>query len=300
MVGSVSGTLAWYQFSNRVTAAFIGTNVGTSENLQVKKSDGTYVTDLKSADVSALMGGTGSQIQPVTAGSLAKDGSLSGLYEKPLYQESLDYTEWTTADTAHYVQFQLDLRALSKDGSTETREARDVYLSDVTIQGDSSTPSGKKDLSSAVRVQISSSSANLLFAKGVTTIDTHGALDLNGDGENDKDNAYEFETGNEISYGGKDAVETSYDSTVKASSEHQDSPIATLGSKQILGGTKLGTTGESDLSLTVTIWIEGWAKLPGADSTASSMWDPALYSGALFDVGLQFACVTSETPHVDA
>ena len=39
LVGSVSSTLAWYQYSTKAQAAFIGTSIGESENLEIKIKD---------------------------------------------------------------------------------------------------------------------------------------------------------------------------------------------------------------------------------------------------------------------
>ena len=55
LVGSVSSTLAWYQYSTKAQAAYIGTSVGKSENLEIKKVDGTWVSSLLASDIQDLI-----------------------------------------------------------------------------------------------------------------------------------------------------------------------------------------------------------------------------------------------------
>ena len=43
LVGSVSSTLAWYQYSTKAQAAFIGTSIGQSENLEIKTGSGENI-----------------------------------------------------------------------------------------------------------------------------------------------------------------------------------------------------------------------------------------------------------------
>ena len=51
LVGSVSGTLAWYQYSTRVSAAMIGTAAKCSENLKIRIYDKALDTDSETEGV---------------------------------------------------------------------------------------------------------------------------------------------------------------------------------------------------------------------------------------------------------
>ena len=71
LVGSVSSTLAWYQYSTKAQAAFIGTSVGQSENLEIQKADEKWTSNLTNAEVNALAGINESypNLLPVTPGA---------------------------------------------------------------------------------------------------------------------------------------------------------------------------------------------------------------------------------------
>ena len=78
LVGSISGTIAWYQYSTRTNVSYIGTSAGTIGNLQVRLAGGDWGTQISIQDVEdyLLAQGIGQKVEPVTPGALAKDGSL--------------------------------------------------------------------------------------------------------------------------------------------------------------------------------------------------------------------------------
>ena len=52
MIGSVSSTIAWYQFSTRTSAAFLGASAGTSGNLKLRiKGTNSWLNDLTYHDI---------------------------------------------------------------------------------------------------------------------------------------------------------------------------------------------------------------------------------------------------------
>ena len=77
LAGSVSGTVAWFQYSTRAQAAFIGTTAHCSEALEIKanavgataSADG-FSTELTAAQVATATGITsGTAVEPITYGA---------------------------------------------------------------------------------------------------------------------------------------------------------------------------------------------------------------------------------------
>ena len=292
LAGSVSGTVAWFQYSTRAQAAYIGTSAHCSESLQISVDGGTtWTTELSSSDVAShLVSGSATAITPITTGAQAKDAALSGtFYANPIYQVPA-YDHWQTATIANYVQFTLNFRVLDVNTNLTTQLAKDVFLTNLTIID----ATDGADLSDAVRVHFASTN-NMLFAKTAVSTDVYGKLDLNNDGAFDKSVGYEWDTRSDLVYGEADAVQTSYAAT--------DSTVVATDTDAVLsGGKKLGTTVATgtDLSVTVTMWLEGWQKLAKApagnkDYTdaenpgPSSVWDSTYYVGKQFKVGMRFA-----------
>ncbi len=316
LVGSISGTVAWYQYSTRVTAAYIGTSAKATENLQIKaiSADGTkdsitaqvadgYFQDLTSTQVSAVIDGAtakyGTELAPITTGELAKNAALPAtLKGNPIYQYPAT-SQWADATIANYVQFKLSFRVQDIDGgSSAAYLAKNVYLTDVTIMDNSENST--LDLSDAVRVHISapgaaSTAVNALFSKNGGNTNVYGALDLNNDGEYDSEAGYEWDTGlTQLVYGDNNKVQAAY----KADGSDSDTIIATDTSATLTGGTALCKTNAdgSDVEVTVTIWLEGWQKLDHpqtgnkeASASESAVWDAETYIGKKFNVGLRFA-----------
>lgn len=287
LAGSVSGTVAWFQYSTRAQAAYIGTSAHCSELLQVSIDGGTtWKTELSSSDIDTAITAANKKIVPITTGEQAKDAALGTFYANPIYQISAgDYsaTTWKAAEAINYVQFTLKFKVTDVKENLTTKLAKDVFLTNLTIQDATSG----LDLSDAVRVHFASTN-NMLFAKTATSTDVSGQLDLNSDGAYDLSEGYEWDTRTAITYGTDGAVQTSYaanDTTV----------VATDTNGVLTNGKKLGSTAaDTDLSVTVTIWLEGWQKLAtgvtGNKETAdSAIWDSTTYVNKVFRVGMRFA-----------
>ena len=78
LVGSVTGTIAWYQYSTRANVSYIGSSAGTIGNLQVRLAGGEWGTQVRTDDVLDYLAAQniGQKVEPVTPGNLEKDGSL--------------------------------------------------------------------------------------------------------------------------------------------------------------------------------------------------------------------------------
>lgn len=235
LLGSVTGTIAWYQYSTRANVSYIGTSGGTIGNLQLRIKGasgeaGEWGTRLSIQDVEnyLIAESVGQKIEPVTPGALAKNGSLSGkdFYVNPKLGMS-SYDTWLKATKANYVKIPLQLRFIGKDEQDLTAE--DVYLSKLLIQEDrlNDEVSEHGDLSEAIRVHFSAyeegdeaHAVNHLVSKNGGTTQTHGRLKL-GRG-NDFDKAYadddEFgfngSTYDYVNYGGTSGEQKCYSAKV--------------------------------------------------------------------------------------
>ncbi len=329
LAGSVSGTVAWYQYSTRAQGSYIGSSGHCSEMLYVKNTDKTnaeWVTEFKSADL-VLVGDSsanpaivgGSAIQPITTGAFDGTGAATAaptFYKNPVYQYA-DQASWGTANVANYAQFNLSFHVLDIDGaSTAKYLEKNLYLTGLDIVTlDTSngtavdTTSDAKDLNKAVRVmfEIGTSGQSGYMAK-VFSLDggdtaTAGALDLNNDGQLDKAAYYEWEAAptSNLTYGAgvqktikADKVANDADLGDFAAADATAADSRTDAQKAILNDGFLGAIddAENGLAIKVTIWVEGWQKLakePTDNASEGEIWDPAVYVGKSFGVGLRFS-----------
>ena len=84
IVGSISGTFAWYQYSTRASASIIGVSSAEAGMLQIKASTASTWAD-KDLETSDLIGTrTDRKIYPVTFGGFEKDAALPAkAYKNP-------------------------------------------------------------------------------------------------------------------------------------------------------------------------------------------------------------------------
>lgn len=294
-IGSIGGTIAWYQYSTLATAAVSGSSAKCTENLQVAVGTGeglTFKSSLTTNDISNYLKTTRAEadqetvtvLKPVTAGNQDKNAELNGLKSNPVYQHG-PYTDWEAAVNTDYVTFPLTFRVLDIDGkNSNTLLNRDskLGLSDITIEGKDvagNKAEGKTDISSAIRVHFSSkdgtADVNRLVSKtGVETV-THGHLDLNGDGADDTMAKYEWDNNSTaIDYGSAGSKETSYSAAEMSTKDGIDytNYIGVIPASQTL-------------TVNVTIFREGWQVLEGS---ATAIWDATKVIGANYRVGRSF------------
>ncbi len=307
LVGSIFGTVAWYQYSTRATASIMGSDAAVSENLQITLGNGTtganWKTDLTRNDIYNYMKDpTGTDmafaVKPCTnVGAektenggdkfvLNKDGALGTFYSHPVYQYA-DYTQWNTT-TSDYIQFDLTLKSNVKGKYTWGDKSLPVYLADLKIvqSGD------KTDITDAVRVHFSAKSSkdnsvvNTLVSKNGGDTLTNGKLDLNGDSKDDTPKEkYDFD-------GEQTALTYGHDGSKQTSYKFETEVKPTVDAKgKLSGGHALGTLYEdSTLTVTVTMWLEGWQKF-GTNDQFSSIWDLG-HINSDFNVGMTFAVMT--------
>ena len=300
LAGSISGTIAWYQYSTRATVAYTGTSAHCSKLLQISSDNGTtWGSDIKNSEL------PGATFAPVTTGAQEKDaplwkkhktetiydehGNVTGtqdvsslFYAQPDRGQGL-YNNWLLASDSSYAQFDILIKVKDIDGKdTETNLQNDVYLTDLTIEDVNQT--NPLDLVNAVRIHVSTEykdngateTKNFLFAKESESIAVGGFLDVDEDGELDQV-GYEWNR-HTCLYGDGTFIPATYDDEGNKLTEDSFSDVpyqysyriddSTIVAQDIdnvlVGGTPIGKTSTSSsdyLKVTVTIWLEGWSSL---------------------------------------
>ena len=219
LIGSVTGTVAWFQYATRAQVAYTGATAHCTKMLEISVDNGAHwKTNIGKDELIPL-----TNFAPMTTGEQAMDEAISVkskqsqsekeedgvtpktytslFYKQPKYRQGL-YADWLLADSANYQQFEILVRSrdMNKNANSETPDllVNDVYLTDLVIQDASSN--GNLDLSDAVRVHFASeyvdggATANnyMLFSKETTSVDVGGFLDLDNDGKLDYD-GYDFD-----------------------------------------------------------------------------------------------------------
>ena len=310
LAGSITSTAAWYQYSTKTQAALVGLAGGVKGNLQMRiRDDGQsldagWTTRINKTEMAAFLGAK--KIVPITSGNMDRNDPVpNDFYCNPIYGYG-DQSSWKKAVADNYIVIPLELRYRESNDLGSQNLAKDIYLSDLYIAKDASDTT-HEDISSAIRFHVSaysqaapSSKTNRLVSRDGGETITHGYLDLDGDGNDDRDygnnksDKYGFTNGEGelISYGGTTSTQISYEAAVTSTNAH--AILADIENNQISDEKKLGTTLTADdqfLSVDITIWVEGWQKLPEGNS-GKAIWDVEDFVNAKFDVGFEF-----ETTH---
>ena len=315
LAGSVTSTIAWYQYSTRTNAALVGVAGGVKGNLKmrIKKADQAdnvgWTNKILKEDMATYLAAenSGTDIVPITSGNMAKDAALPDFfYCNPIYGHA-QQTSWKQAKTENYISIPLEIKFVEEDSEgTERNLAKDVYLSDLYLEKDASSETDG-DISSALRIHVASWSQltpatkkyHLVSKNGGTTV-TCGKLDLDGDGNDDvtyeqAGDKYGFTSGGEttpILYGDTNSEQESYSATVDAPSEGISPVLADIengkkGNSKLLGTTLTDENAGKYLEVHLTIWVEGWSKLPEGNN-AKAIWDITEFGKSKFDVGFEF------------
>ncbi len=291
LAGTITSTLAWFQYATTAQVAYTGTTSHCTKLLKISSDDGnSWVSDVVLAD---------SSFAPVTTGEQAKNEALpANFYAQPEKGQGA-YSNWAYASTDTYAQYDI-LVKVNDVSETSPQLQNDVYLTDVTIMDATNT----LDLSNAVRVHIATTYGNdqhkyFLFAKNVEQTAVGGYLDVDSDGAYD---TYGYEWDNSrVIYGkviddGNGGFTPAYQGSYLPTDTSIIASQTSKGDIDTSTGTVIGTTSATPgqyLRVTITIWLEGWALLQhgvstNAQSSNSSIWNSAKYTSKDFHVGLTF------------
>ena len=312
LVGSISGTVAWYQYSTRVQTSYMSASAKCAENLQVSLTgeEGSFKSELTSAQIKAgaqLVDTAdetkgkwdGSNFQPVTHG----DGNAtSGMYGHPIYQ-NFAYSTWQNAPKQSYLKYDLYFRVLDVDGGAYASYiAKKLYIEDITLQfqpAKSGEDVSAEEFKNAIRVSLENktvAATHLLSNTARTDLPLGGEMDLNGDGANDTVKGYEFDANGDTqvlaegTYGDESVTQTtkSFASYICPIDDNQLAPVTTGTNQTPVLGTTVAAAASTTAStysksaalhFEVKVWLEGW------DNT--QVWNAAKYIGN-FQLGMRF------------
>ena len=142
VIGGVSGSVAWYQYNNKVTANFVGVSVTDKGVLQLSET-GAANSFVRSVDK------TGSpdkmELKPVTFGKTSETGAVGKqgwMYPEAgagvgYYEHEGNNPGWEKAvEGTDYIQFDLYFNAYENDSSETGGKKylqKSVYISDYFI-----------------------------------------------------------------------------------------------------------------------------------------------------------------------
>ena len=327
LAGSISGSVAWYQYSTRTTAQLQGVSAGATRNLRLRiAGSNAWSQDLTTEMINAYLGIDANdankpnelKLNPVTIAAAAHDlnSALTTRQETvnqqqvtvpdfrghPVYQygdlPTVGKTHGSGANTSfNYIQIPLEFDLV--DNGSERIE-KDIYLVTANFLDLSEEDANHNDITPALRVHFASGDGNYncLLSKSNTLTSVSGALDLNNDGNLDRD-GFGATGGNIINYGNKNVAvdaenailkQESWTTSGESSLLANDTNAYTFTNKNSLGET----TEDGDyLKITLTIWLEGWTELPAPTAqnanATSNLWD-LKFSGSSFGIQLRFAC----------
>ena len=262
LAGSVSGSVAWYQYSTRAAAQMTGTSAGTSRNLQISLDGSSW----------AQFVDKGAQdLTPVSA-IVGTDGGVSSFVGHPVYQ----YAK-LPAVTEGYLEYSLYLQCLDADKTNTTphQVAKDVYVTKFDIVN----LAGDDDITSAVRVAIEGDSKKVYSVAGGDTL-TSGQLDLNYNGVKDTLELNQADAGTDKITYASDPAQAKYTSVAASSivAEFEDPYTVPDGATKIIS-----TSADAAVELKVKVWVEGWQELGG-----KNCWDLAKTLAKSFRLDMRF------------
>ena len=292
LAGTITSTLAWFQYATTAQVAYTGTTTHCSKLLKISSNGGTsWGSDLVLDDSTSFA--------PITTGTQLKNAALPEHFRVQPNVKQGATDNWPYASNTAYAQKTI-LVKVNDVSETSPQLQNDVYLTDVTIMD----ASNSLDLSDAIRVHVATTYGSnqhkyFLFAKSVEQTAVGGYLDLDNDGAYD---TYDYAWNHEkVIYG--DATDNhdgtctpAYQTSYLANASSVVASLTDKGDINTETGTPIGTTSATDgeyLEVTVTIWLEGWALLQygaigNAQSTNKQIWNSAKYTSKDFHVGLTF------------
>lgn len=279
VVGSITGTYAWYTYNTKDTLVYHGIAAADNENLEFRiyksglsTNEGwkTAIATSELAAASEANGFAGQSLEPITFNSKQeRNASLQPFVGK--YEQYISIAPTDQSETKpYYFQVTLQFRCLTVE---ETPEAvvRDIFLSRLNIK----TTSDGKDITPAIRMHFDNGTAELddktLVAPAKTAdgqMNLYGTYDMDGDGVIDHgtlvDSTYGIyekdSTGTkpgavDVPYGNNSGfVEYWYGTNSAVASFQGREHVANTGRKILK--TSNSTTVFN--SVTLTIWLDGW------------------------------------------
>ncbi len=304
MLGSLAGTVAWYQYSTRATASIAGTDASTYGNLQLafgyfkEETDGqnqfgfksgnitdpndntiwktdagttelaSYISSYRKAELGVTKDTIVQEFKPVTA-KLKNDGAIEKFYSHPVYQYNKLYS-WNEASVTDYITFPLTLR-LAGNATAET--GYPVYLQDLRLQSTGSLlfKALRVEYSSQAFVKDNSNVSKFATSGSVTNVllsEEGGKTYTYGPLDLNGDGIFDSEK-YMYDFDKKNVITYGEDESVQNSVKQADIAATDDGKGKLTakGTTKpLGTIPQDGyLQVDVTVWLEGWHVFSNTD-----------------------------------
>ena len=272
LAGSISGSVAWYQYSTRASAQIVGTSAGTEGRLQVKEfsaADTTYDNHIELFDAA--------EFKPL---SVKKEGTSLTFYEHPVYQYP-NLTAAATDGTAGYHDYELSFRFQTnekKEQDWQDVTDKDIYLSYFAIE----PKTGDVDVTAAGKV-------NFILGSSTTAVETSikAKLDMN---KNTKLDTNYWDCQDDPAAAGATQIEYTTGAASYSTNAHSDVladtsdpfDLETANSGKALTNTAAGN------KLIVRVWIEGFAQIGG-----ETIWDAETIAQT-FNINMQFQCTADK------
>jgi len=280
LAGSISGSVAWYQYSTRASAVVNGVSAGVTGDLAVSIDGGAYAHKAT---------GTSYDYLPISADS-GTAGSLT-YRNHPVYQTAAlpqitaaQLTAQNAASPVYYHDFVFSFEFLESDTTTAAdatnnkgvEVVKEVYITYFDIEG---------TFAPAVRAEIIPYTGTPYLVSDSTTAETvttkaAAGLDLNNNTKVDT-NLWDCTdaSGDTIVYtNGTESYTTAAHSSI----------LTTVSDPYDISGYKVAQTDKGTSNLTIRVWIEGWAEIG-----SKVVWDTANI-GQEFNINIQFACEANQ------
>ena len=174
LAGSISGSVAWYQYSTRATASMSGVAAGTSRNLMISTSAAAAASKT-STDWGWDVQFASQDLEPVSPTVNPSTLAVSAFKKHSVRQYVAGKDAVANTD---YLKADLYFQSIDEN---KAREAVTVYLETFNVNY-----TGGEHLDDALRVAISDGTHNYVTAKAAGDTTTQGHLDLNNDGTDDR------------------------------------------------------------------------------------------------------------------
>ena len=320
LAGSITGTFAWYQVSNRSTVSMHGASVGSSQNLQFAwasdapdtgtgawSSDNLTWADIKAhatrkgATIGSGENAVNDALYPASNGANAGSAALNATwYKNPTGGTTLPEVEKEgEGASAHYVdgyfvQFTFYARYQEVSSATPNYPAATIYVDEIASKVVDRTAQNAKNATFALRMHVQMGASTYFVVNPydtatstVTLSSTYteipGQYDWSGD---DNDNP----AGTAVTVGLPDAttpgslVALAHADVIQEFNSDGSLKSSDQVSKSVTTSTSAG------VPITVTFWLEGFAQSDINDAD-SDWWDAATTVGDVLDFGFELRAV---------
>ena len=310
LVGSITGTFAWYQYSNSATASMHGVSIGASQNIQMKMDDANaewingnldwddiypYLSQTQSAQLDATTHDF--KLAPVSNGSNNGNSALTKVNNVETWYGNPDGSQdKLPVVTTGYLQFSFYVRIAETDGSPndQTQGLKYTYPAGTLYVTDIAGVASVMDFALRMHVNMGDSSYFVVNPTDEDADTVNLSADLVQSRKYDWENSA---TDTTITYSLPIGSAAAGDLVSLAHSAVKPTKNATTG--KLENGKSVAIPANTGVKLTVTLWIEGFANSEeDNDQTAtvdesktSQWWDIEATVGDQIKAGFELTAV---------